>query len=286
MSSATAEQAHAMDDCDRVSDSQGPEPTNRDIMRMLQTINATLTNKLDFLSDTVERLQGEIFDLQENNKKLTKELEDYRQRETEMKSQVEEAKFNAKLAEQRSNQNEQYSRLWNLKILFIPEKSGNAQETLEESEKEALRVFHDLLGLRHITPEHLDAVHRIGEKREGRTRPIIVCIVSRRTRLEVLRKRRKLKGSDPKVVIVEDLTRSNYQSFLRVSEHPGTLRAGNKDGKIFVQSLDFKIFKIEKLTDFSKLSFNALGSASLFTPLCQCAAFRTKNGLICSNLGH
>ena len=133
VSSATAEQAHAMDDCDRVSDSQGPEPTNRDIMRMLQTINATLTNKLDSLSDTVERLQGEIFDLQENNKKLTKELEDYRQRETEMKSQVEEAKFNAKLAEQCSNQNEQYSRLWNLKILFIPEKSGKAQETPEVS---------------------------------------------------------------------------------------------------------------------------------------------------------
>ena len=79
-----------MDDCDQVADSQGPEPTNRDIMRMLQTINTTLTNKLDSLSDTVERLQGEIFDLQENNKKLTKELEDYRQRETEMKSQAEE----------------------------------------------------------------------------------------------------------------------------------------------------------------------------------------------------
>ena len=102
-------------------------------MRMLQTINATLTNKRDSLSDTVERLQGEIFDLQENNKKLTKELEDYRQRETEIKSQVEEVKFNAKLAEQCSNQNEQYSRLWNLKILFIPEKSGKAQETPEVS---------------------------------------------------------------------------------------------------------------------------------------------------------
>ena len=190
-----------------------------------------------------------------------------------MKSQVEEAKFNAKLAEQRSNHNEQYSILWNLKILFIPEKSGNAQETPEESEKDTQRVFHDLLGLRHITPEHLHAVHMIGEKREGRTRPIIVRFVSRKTRLEVLRKRRKLKGSDPRVVIVEDLTRSNYQLFPRASEHPGTLRAGNKDGKIFVQSLDFKIFKTEKLTDLSKLSFDALGSASLSMPLRQYTAF-------------
>ena len=133
--------------------------------------------------------------------------------------------------------------------------------------------FMTCLVLRHITPEHLDAVHRIGEKREGRTRPIIVHFVSRETRLEVLRKRRKLKGSDPKVVIVEDLTRSNYQLFLRASEHPGTLRAWSKDGKIFVQSLDFKIFKIEKLTDLSKLSFDALGSASLSMPLRRRAAF-------------
>ena len=63
VSSATAEQAHAMDDCDQVSDFQELEPTNRD-MRMLQTINAALTNRLDSLSDTVEILQGEIFDLQ------------------------------------------------------------------------------------------------------------------------------------------------------------------------------------------------------------------------------
>ena len=76
------------------------------------------------------------------------------------------------------------------------------------------------------------------------------------------------------MVIVEDLTRSNYQLFLRASEHPGTLRTWSKDGKIFVQSLDFKIFKTEKLTDLSKLSVDALSSATLFTPLHRRAAFR------------
>ena len=180
--------------------------------------------------------------LQEKNKKLSKELEDDRQRETQIDSQVEEAKFSANLA--RSNQNEQYSRLWNLKILFIPEKSSTAQETPDESEKEALCDFYDLLGLRHITPEHMDAVHRIGKKNEGRSRPIIVHFVSRKTRLEVLRKRWKIKGADPKVVIVEDLTRSHYQLFLRASEHPGALTSWSKDGKIFAQSLDFKTFAV------------------------------------------
>ena len=76
-------------------------------------INAALTGKPDSLSDIVEKVQAFFFFfyLQENKKKLNKELEDYRQQDTEIKSQVEEAKFNAKLVKQRSNQNEQYSRL-------------------------------------------------------------------------------------------------------------------------------------------------------------------------------
>ena len=76
------------------------------------------------------------------------------------------------------------------------------------------------------------------------------------------------------MVIIKNLTRSNYQLFLLASEHLGTLRGWSKDGKIFVQLLDFKIFKIEKLTDLSKLSFHALGSASLSTPSRRRAAFR------------
>ena len=67
-------------------------------------------------------------------------------------------KLNAKLAEQRSERNEQYSPLWNLKILFILENPGPVPETPEQSKQEALRVLHELLGLKHITPEHLDAV--------------------------------------------------------------------------------------------------------------------------------
>ena len=38
-----------------------------------------------------------------------------------MKGLVDEANFNSKLAEQRSDRNEQYSRLRNLKIIFVPE---------------------------------------------------------------------------------------------------------------------------------------------------------------------
>ena len=98
-----------------------------------------------------------------------------------------------------------------------------------------------------MTLQHLNLVHRVGERKQNAARPTIVRFVSRLTRLEELRKRGMLKGSNPKVVIVDDLTRSNLQLFLPASEHTGTPRAWSKDGRIFVQSIDLKIFKIEKL---------------------------------------
>ena len=128
-------------------------------------------------------------------------------------------------------------------------------------------MFRELLGLKHITPQHLDAVHRMGERKQNAARLTIVHFVSRLTRLEELRKRRMLKGSNPKVVNVDDLTRSNYQLFLRASEHPRTLRAWRKDGRIFVQSIDFKVFKIDKLADLSKLSIDATASPSSSAPV-------------------
>ena len=122
----------------------------------------------------------------------------------------------------------------------------------------------------------VDAVHRIGEKKTDSARPIIVRFVSRKTRAEVLRHRRKLKGSNPKVVIVDDLTKSNYSLFHCVSDHPGVLKAWSKDGKIFAQSLDRKIFRIDNLTDLSrKISIDDAASSSS-QPFQRRLAFRQK----------
>ena len=98
MSSATAEREHKCNsdsdtDIDGHTDSQGPEPTNRDIMRLLHTINASLHSKLEVLGDGVEQLQGEVLDLQEENKKLRKETGECRQREADKKGLGDEAKM-------------------------------------------------------------------------------------------------------------------------------------------------------------------------------------------------
>ena len=175
-------------------------------MKVLQNMNISLNTKLDLLNDTVESLKGDVFDLQQKNARLKAQLDQCQKRQEDMKAQVQEAVFNAKLAEERSKSNDQYSRRNNIK-LFLIEESTDSFELAEKSEEKALRVFHDKLGLRYIKPEHIEAAHRVGKKVAGKTRPIIVKFVSRKTKQDVIKNRRKLKHSDPKVVTVEDLTK-------------------------------------------------------------------------------
>ena len=64
--------------------------------------------------------------------------------------------------------------------------------------------------------------------------------VSRKTKQDVIKNKQKLKNSDPKVVIVEDLTTHTYGLFLQASDHPGTIRSWTAEGKVFVQDFDSK----------------------------------------------
>ena len=86
MSSATAEIVHNYD-----SDTDSDCRMDSDIMRLLHTINALLNSRLEALGNRVEHLQGEVFFLQEENKKLRKEIGECRQREADMKGLVDQA---------------------------------------------------------------------------------------------------------------------------------------------------------------------------------------------------
>lgn len=240
-------------------ESDREEYTIGDVVKMLSAMNAninstvktmgeTLNKKVGHLTTEVEKMRAEIFELKQENDRLKKDMGTAMETVDGLKSKMREAEFNSKLAQERSNHTEQYSRLWNIKILGIPEKIASGRgETAADSEKLALALFREKLGL-NITPADLDAVHRIGEKKPGTSRPIIVRFVSRRVRQQVIQQRKALKGS--KVIIVDDLTKANYTLFQAVTGHPGAVRAWSKDGIIFAEGLaDGKIVRIERQAD-------------------------------------
>ena len=94
-----------------------------------------------------------------------------------MQTQIKEAMFNAKPAADHADRNEQYSRRNNVKLLYVPEAAGSF-ESAEGTERKALQVFHNRLDLKHITPERIEAAHRVGEKKKSRQHKTFSCEVS------------------------------------------------------------------------------------------------------------
>lgn len=51
------------------------EPSNTNIMKILQNMHISLNTKLDLLKDIVESLKGDVFDLQQENALLKAQLD-------------------------------------------------------------------------------------------------------------------------------------------------------------------------------------------------------------------
>ena len=84
---------------------------------------------------------------------------------------------------------------------------------------------------------------------------------------QVIQKRRKLQNTEPKVEIVKDLTKSNYNLFLCASDHPVVQ---------FLFRTHSRIHKIEKLSDLQRLPCDA-ASLATSTPAGATAAQQRHN---------
>ena len=128
------------------------------------------------------------------------------------------------------NAEEQYSRRNCLRLFGYPEKhSENTDKIVMELANNALKV--------DLSLEDIEKSHRVGPKKEpgekgGKPRGIIVKFKSYRKRMEVVKNRRKLKGT--KYVIVEDLTAKNQKLLNEAREHSKVETAWSKDGHIIV----------------------------------------------------
>ena len=105
------------------------------------------------------------------------------------------------LAEYKSDRYEQYSRRENMRIAGIAEEQGETDEGLEAK---AVGVCKDL-GV-DVTPEAFDAVHRVGKKKEGKPRQVIVRFISRKVRDRVFSKKRLLRDQGKGIFLNDDLT--------------------------------------------------------------------------------
>jgi hypothetical protein len=231
----------------RVCDSQNTatkEVTLEDVMNKLCKNSDTL----DSMSKVVEEFRAALFDLKVDNDKMKEELEKSKKREQALSEELTEAKFSASLALHKVNELEQYTRRNNVRIFGVSEEGENDKSEGEHHsdqvcEKKVLQMLTKKLKV-PVKSEDLEAVHRVGkvEGREG-PRALIVRFVNRKKRQEVISARKALKGSG--VVIVDDMTRTNIQTFEAVKRDDLCKEAWTSQGRIYMKTVTERIVRVE-----------------------------------------
>jgi len=104
------------------------------------------------------------------------------------------------------------------------------RETTEQCVKKIVDVVNKAVKV-NITPSDIDIAHRLGRFNTHKPRAVICKFTHRRTKFEVLRNRKNLKGT--RMAISEDLTTENNNLLIKVKRMTCVKSAWTIDGKIW-----------------------------------------------------
>ena len=130
---------------------------------------------------------------------LNKDLENQKAENEKLVDQIKKVNDTA---EDRINELEQYGRRNNLRINGIHE-DEDVDETAERTTCKVAETLNRAIVDLNLARYDFDIAHRLGQKRPGSCRPIIVKLQSRMKRDVILRNRKLFKGSD--IYINKDL---------------------------------------------------------------------------------
>ena len=137
-------------------------------------------------------------------------------------------KKDLKFALQKSNDNEQYSRLEAIRIYGIQE---NPNEVCRHI---VCELFQNKLGL-DISPRDITKIHRLDRrlKNINKPRPIILRFISHVHKSACITNRKKFRNTG--IVIIEDLTQTNYQVLNRAQNHDVVANTWSYEGKLYAK---------------------------------------------------
>ena len=216
---------------------------------------------LEGLKAQLLMLEGELFDIRTSHSTVLEEVKILRQQNIELKDSLQEQKHINNINRRNNNDIEQYTRRNNIRIFGVEDK--NPKETSDESEQLVAKLCQNKLGY-NLQPWEVEVAHRTGRFQVDGNRPIIVRLVSRKTRSGILSARRKLKGTS--IVIAEDLTHENLRRFRQVRDLECVSQAWVRDGKIFAKNCEVKITEIKTTTIITEQLFSSPKSRSSQIP--------------------
>ena len=175
---------------------------------IMTEINKSIDITIDIkIKEKTKQLSSEVKSLKDENKCLQAKLQ-----KAQISSEaVEKAEKMAKLALEKANHNEQYSRKNNFKIMDLKESGMESEESLTS---EVCALF----AKQHVTlnPDSIMAIHRIPGK-VGRPKPVLLKLKNNNEKSKLMRARSAMK--DAKHRLVDDVTKLNTSLITRLMEH-------------------------------------------------------------------
>jgi len=194
-----------------------------------------LNERMIQLEDTVNKLSTDymkISDLETRIRTLENDATRYQQSSP---TSVDTLRQEIADTKRWANDNEQYSRRYNIRI------NGLSLSNDSDIYQEAVSLFRNKLNIQNINVADIDAAHRVTSHRstasagEASSQPrsqsiVLVRFRERQHRDLVMRHRRMLKGS--RITIAEDLTAANVQTLHRTRNSSLVSKCWSWNGKI------------------------------------------------------
>jgi hypothetical protein len=142
------------------------------------------------------------------------------------------------------NENEQYSRKYNLSFVGLDDSEG------EECVDKVVAFCKEKLDI-NVDKAEVDRAHRLGPKNSFRPRTVIIKFKSYGPKASIYKQRKSLKGR--KYYINEDITKFSMKLVTFARDHKVNIKsAWFSDGKVLVRNTDGDIMRIRQMSDFFK----------------------------------
>lgn len=205
---------------------------SKTIISAMSTLSEEINSRMDLkcqeLSERMDVRDSETFEME-------KRLDSAEAKILQIQGELKESNVKIKLLENRyqsalayANDNEQYSRKSSLRVYGLP------FEANENCTAKVVELFNSALNLQ-LEASDLDSAHRLPARRgDNRPPPIIVKLIRRSHKIEVIKQKATIRQyTDQRVRVTDDVTRLNSKLITRLNEHPDISSAWFYNGKVF-----------------------------------------------------
>ncbi|XP_052261760.1 myosin-6-like [Dreissena polymorpha] len=210
------------------------------VIQLKEELFSTFIQRLD-------KMEGELFDNDIENNKKTKQIDDLRgelQEQKEENERLKKALKNNEYANQlHINELEQYSRRNNIRIEGIED--SEREDYIETTEK-VINTLNAHIPDLNLSKIDIDISHRIGPFQRQKKRPIIVKMVSRMRRHQIMQAAKLLRKKAQPVYVNDHLTKLNAEVFASVRRKQSDIvkSTWTREGAIFYRDVNEQTHKV------------------------------------------